>query len=96
MSGCNGYFDKSESTTSFNVSKSWVTGLEVPNTTETQEATGFRLAVTVVHEFVHQARTQEGLGSTKAEYGVEFGKKSYGITVDKSNAANFRTEIFKK
>lgn len=97
MTGKYGYFDKGENPNVINIDASWVRGLESANLLETQEATGFFLGVTVLHEFVHQARSVNGL-DRNYEYGYGFEQSAFGLIIENDGMApyNYRFRLYKK
>jgi len=95
LDGNYGYFSKSENPNVINIDADWVRGLEQANLPSTQEATAFLLAVTALHEFVHQARSQNGL-DRNYEYGVGFENSAFGLVINASNAANYSYRLYKK
>jgi hypothetical protein len=90
-----GYFNPTESKTAFFVSASWARGLEATNLKETREATGFMLAVTVLHEFVHLARSANGL-SNDYEYGFGFENVAFGMRVENAQALKYSYRLYAK
>ncbi|HWV70774.1 MAG TPA: hypothetical protein VN040_03630, partial [Pseudosphingobacterium sp.] len=72
-----GYFNDAEDPNVVNVNASWVRGLEAANLTSTQQATVFLLGVTLLHEFVHQARFANNLDHNY-EYALGFENSSFG------------------
>jgi hypothetical protein len=97
MTGKYGYFDRAENANVINIDASWVRGLESANLLETQEATGFFLGVTVLHEFVHQARAANGL-DRNYEYGYGFEQSAFNLIIENDGAApyNYRFRLYKK
>lgn len=97
MEGKYGYFDRAENPNVINIAASWVRGLESANLLETREATGFFLGVTVLHEFVHQARAVNGL-DRNYEYGYGFEQSAFGLIIEDDGIAPFtyRFRLYKK
>lgn len=97
LTGKYGYFDRAENPDVINIDASWVRGLETANLLETQEATGFLLAVTALHEFVHQSRAANGL-DRNYEYGYGFEQSAFGLIIENDGAApyNYRFRLYKK
>jgi cytochrome c-type biogenesis protein CcmH/NrfF len=79
-----------------NISASWVRGLEASNLLGTKQATGFLLAVTVLHEFVHQARATNGLDTRSFEYGVGFENSAFGLIIGFDNAGKYSYRFYGK
>ena len=95
INGKFGYYSKAENPNAFFIDASWVRGLEQANLTSTKEATSFLLAVTVLHEFVHQARAANNLDKDY-EYGDGFEIMSFGLVINASNAANYSYRFYQK
>ncbi|GGI24190.1 hypothetical protein [Pedobacter mendelii] len=97
LTGKYGYFDRAENPNVINIDASWVRGLEAANLLETQEATGFFLAVTALHEFVHQSRAANGL-DRNYEYGYGFEQSAFGLIIENDGVApyNYRFRLYKK
>lgn len=93
LTGKYGYFNKSENPNVINIDASWVRGLEFANLLSTRQATAFLLGVTVIHEFVHQARAQNNLDRTY-EYGVGFENSAFGLEITGDNAANYSYRFY--
>lgn len=93
LTGKYGYFNKSENPNVINIDASWVRGLESANLLSTRQATAFLLGVTVLHEFVHQARAQNNLDRTY-EYGVGFENSAFGLEITGDNAANYSYRFY--
>ena len=96
LNGDFGYFNKSENPNVVNIDESWVRGLEQANLTSTQQATAFLLAVTILHEFVHQARNTNDLPRGPYEFGNGFELQTYGIIINGDNASNYSYRFYKK
>ncbi|MFC6101266.1 hypothetical protein [Olivibacter domesticus] len=90
-----GYFKGSENPNVVNINASWVRGLEAANLTSTQQATAFLLGVTLLHEFVHQARFANNL-DRNYEYGLGFENSSFGIIINKDNASQYSYRMYQK
>ena len=97
LTGKYGYFDRNENPNVINIDESWVRGLESANLLETKQATGFFLAVTVLHEFVHQARAANGLDRSY-EYGYGFENSAFGLKIEDDGITpyNYRFRLYKK
>ncbi|MDY0906701.1 hypothetical protein [Pedobacter sp. CFBP9032] len=97
LTGKYGYFDRNENPNVINIDESWVKGLESANLLETKQATGFFLAVTVLHEFVHQARAANGLDRSY-EYGYGFENSAFGLKIEDDGITpfNYRFRLYKK
>jgi len=90
-----GYFKGSENPNVVNINASWVNGLEAANLTSTQQATAFLLGVTLLHEFVHQARFANNL-DRNYEYGAGFENSSFGVIINKDNAGKYSYRMYQK
>jgi hypothetical protein len=90
-----GYFSKAENPNAIFIDAGWVRGLEQANLTSTKQATAFLLAVTILHEFVHQARAANNL-SKDYEYGEGFEIMSFGVVVKVYNAADYSYRFYQK
>ncbi|SFG60976.1 hypothetical protein [Pedobacter insulae] len=88
LTGRYGYFDRNENPNVINIDASWVRGLEAANLLSTRQATAFLLGVTVLHEFVHQARAANNL-DRNYEYGNAFEKSAFGLVIHGENAGNY-------
>lgn len=97
MTGRYGFFNANNPNV-INISASWARGLEAANLAETQEATSFLLAVTVLHEFVHYGRNAAGeLASPNGvEFGFSFEQSAYGVFITKENAGKYAYKFYKK
>jgi RHS repeat-associated protein len=92
-----GYFDRNESMDAINVDKSWVLGYEKAQLNSTKEATGFVLAATLLHEFVHLGRYSKGLSEGIYDYGFGFEKGAFGGNIiEKENAIKLYKKYFQK
>lgn len=91
-----GYFDESEDPNIVNINASWARGLEQANLVETQQATGFILAVTILHEFVHLGRNANSLDQNTWEYGYGFEQSAFGTYITKNNAGKYAYRFYKK
>ena len=97
MNGRYGYFDGSEDVNAINVDKSWVLGYEKAQLNSTKQATGFVLAATLLHEFVHLSRNSKHLSEGIYDYGFGFEKGAFGGNIiDKENAIKLYKQYFKK
>jgi hypothetical protein len=97
MTGRFGYFNANNPSV-LNIDASWVRGLEQANLVSTQEATGFLLAVTVLHEFVHYGRNAAGEPANPGgvEYGFSFEQSAYGVFITPENASKYSYKFYKK
>lgn len=95
MTGKYGYFNRYENPNVINIDASWVRGLEAVNDNSRREAIGFLLAVTILHEFVHQARAENGL-DRNYEYGFAFENMAFGLIINESNAAEYSYILYQK
>lgn len=95
LTGKYGYFNRLEDPNAFNISASFVRGLEQSNLLGTQQATAFLLGVTVLHEFVHQARAANGL-DRDYEYGDKFENSAFGLIIGGDNAGNYSYIFYAK
>ncbi|HWV73571.1 MAG TPA: hypothetical protein VN040_17740 [Pseudosphingobacterium sp.] len=91
-----GYFDAVENPNVVNINSSWVNGLEIANLTSTQEATAFLLGVTLLHEFVHQARAANNLDQHTYEYGLGFENIAFGVVINRNNAGKYSYRMYQK
>ena len=97
MNGRYGYFDGSEDVNAINVDKSWVLGYEKAQLNSTKQSTGFVLAATLLHEFVHLSRNSKHLSEGIYDYGYGFEKRAFGGNIiDKENAIKLYKQYFKK
>ncbi|MET3115733.1 hypothetical protein AAKU52_003490 [Pedobacter sp. CG_S7] len=90
-----GYFNRTENPNIINISASWARGLESANLLETRQGTAFMLAVTVLHEFVHFSRAENGL-DRDYEYGYGFEESAYGLIIKRNNANENSYLFYKK
>jgi hypothetical protein len=95
ITGACGYFSRAENPNAIFIDAGWVRGLEQANLTSTKQATSFLLAVTVLHEFVHQARAANNLDKDY-EYGEGFEIMSFGLVIKASNAADYSYRFYQK
>jgi len=95
MTGQFGYFNRTENPNVINISASWARGLEAANLVQTRQATGFLLAVTVLHEFVHQARAANGL-DRNYEYGFGFENAAFGMRIEDDGAYKYSYKLYEK
>ena len=95
LTGKYGYFNKAENPNIINIDAGWVRGLESANLLSTRQATGFLLAVTILHEFVHQARASKGL-DRNLEYGVKFENSAFGLVIESTNAGSYSYRFYGK
>jgi hypothetical protein len=95
-----GYFDNNENPNVLNINKSVVLGLEQSNLESTKLATSFFLAVTVLHEFVHYSRFNNGLSEVisgvEYEFGFGFELQAFGVIVELTNAYKYSLQFYKK
>jgi len=97
MTGRYGYFNGSDDVNAINVDKSWVLGYEIAQLNSTKQATGFVLAATLLHEFVHLGRNSKHLSEGIYDYGFGFEKGAYGGNIiEKENAIKLYKQYFKK
>lgn len=96
LNGMFGYFKAGENPNVMNIDAIWVRGLEQANLVSTQKATAFLLAVTVLHEFVHQARTANGYPKDNYEYGAGFEELAFGLQINEVNASEYSYRLYKK
>lgn len=91
-----GYFDRFGNTNAVTINSSWVRGLEQANLIGTQQGTGFVLAVTILHEFVHLGRNENSLDADSWEYGYGFEQSSFGTFITRDNAGKYSYRFYKK
>ena len=91
-----GYFNYTESPDVININASWVRGLEQAYLNSTKQATAFLLAVTILHEFVHQGRYANDLSRDTWEYGNGFEESAFGMIIDRDNAGKYSYRLYKK
>lgn len=96
LNGAFGYFKASENPNVINIAKSWVLGVETANLKSTFQATSFLMAVTILHESVHQARHQQHVDEDTWEYGWGFEESAFGEIVDATNAYQYSWRMYKK
>ncbi|MDZ7896479.1 MAG: hypothetical protein U5N85_00405 [Arcicella sp.] len=95
LNGPIGYFNHQENPDVINIDIS-VRGLEQAYLTSTREATAFLLAVTVLHELVHQGRYANDLDRHTWEYGYGFEESAFGMIIDRDNAGKYSYRLYKK
>lgn len=96
LNGAIGSFNHNISPDVINIDISWVRGLEQAYLTSTKQATAFLLAVTILHELVHQGRYANDLDRNTWEYGWGFEQSAFGMIIDRNNAGKYSYRLFKK
>lgn len=96
LNGDIGYFNHNEGLDVINIDISWVRGLEQAYLTSTKEATAFLLAVTILHELVHQGRYANELDKYTWEYGYGFEESAFGMIINRTNAGKYSYRLYKK
>ncbi|WP_177169154.1 hypothetical protein [Flavobacterium terrigena] len=76
-----------------NINANFALGMEVAQLDSTVQATGFLMAITILHEFVHYGNHLTDFDTNGNEMGNMFEIGSFGVLITKSNAGHFYTQF---
>lgn len=97
LPGVYGHYNHKLSPGILEIDEAVVSGLEISFLQSTQEGTAFLLAATILHEFVHFGENSNGLTNTgQVEFGTEFEKMAFGVTITTANAVRVSILFNKK
>jgi hypothetical protein len=88
MTGKFGFYNKNNGLNTLHIRASYIRGLEQSFLESTKEATGFLLAVTILHEFVHLGTSQNNISEGVYDFGFGFERDAFNVLVSDENAGS--------